>query len=319
MGSRPSDFALTRPGPLRLYSTAELLALPPPEWLIDPIMPTGALVGLYGEPWSGKSFVAIDMALCVASGLPWHGFETRQGFALYVSAEGGTGIGKRVLAWLTYHQLPVAQAHVAWLTESIPIYGDSGNIDQLLDRINEIENLPSIVVLDTLARCFDGDENQQEDMGRFIAGVDRLRHEFGATVIVVHHTRLDATRERGNTAFRGAADTMIVLEPHQSAHHRKRMTLTCNKQKDSEDFDPITLSLKVVPGTDSCVTVAEGQNQQKRLQILQILEILRKKGPLTWDQWLRSTRTPETTFKRYVVDLRENDQIIKENGKWRAI
>ena len=34
---KPSAFALTKPGKLRLYSTAELLKMPPPEWLIHGI------------------------------------------------------------------------------------------------------------------------------------------------------------------------------------------------------------------------------------------------------------------------------------------
>ena len=39
---------------------------------------------LYGPPGAGKSFVALDFALSVASGRAWHGHEVRQGPVLYV-------------------------------------------------------------------------------------------------------------------------------------------------------------------------------------------------------------------------------------------
>src|SRR3990167_7919183 len=118
--SRPSTFSLTAPGPLRLYSMTELLRLPPPEWLIKHYLPAGGLVGLYGQPGHYKSFVAIDMAMSVATGQPWQGADTRRGHVIYVAAEGGTGIAKRGHAWLQEHQVDPAQADIAWLTESIP-------------------------------------------------------------------------------------------------------------------------------------------------------------------------------------------------------
>src|SRR3990167_4102406 len=115
--SRPSTFSLTAPGPLRLYSMVELLRLPPPEWLAHHHLPAGGIVGLPCPPSHYKSFVAIDMAMPVATGQPWQGAETRRGHVIYVAAEGGTGIAKRGHAWLQEHQVDLAQVDIALLTE----------------------------------------------------------------------------------------------------------------------------------------------------------------------------------------------------------
>lgn len=249
MGSRPSSFYLTAPGPLRLYSTQELLRLPPPSWLIDTILPAGGLIGLYGPPGHGKSFIALDWILSIAAGRTWLGHTVHQGLGLYVSAEGGTGIGKRVAAWLEYQDLQPVDVPVAWLTEALPLLPDSDDMALLLKRIHdEIEIPPTLIVIDTLARCFEGDENTQEDMGRFIQAADQLRHEFGATVVVVHHTRLDGERERGNTAFRGATDAMISV-----SKKGQLITVKCNKQRDAEEFASIDLQLIPIVDVDSCV------------------------------------------------------------------
>ncbi len=312
-GSRPSSFALTSPGPMRLYSTAELLKLPPPDWLVDNIMPEGGLVGLYGPPESAKSFIAIDLALCVASGTSWHGHEVKKGFVLYVAAEGGPGIGKRVRAWLQAKKAQTSQADVAWLIESLSIYKDSSDMDALMSRLDdEMERAPVLIIVDTLARCFDGDENQQEDMGRFVAGLDKLRHEYGATLVAIHHTRLDGDRERGNTAFRGGTDTMISVTRGDSD-----ITLECTKQKDAEHFPSMSFQLVPIEGTESCIVECMDGRLNEKLQ--QTLGLLADHGPFTWDEWLSSTELPKTTFSRRFSELKKKGLIIKENSQWRVL
>jgi len=307
---------LTAPGSMRMFSTAEMMHLPPPTWLIDRIIPSGGLVGLYGPPGVMKSFVAADIALSIAAGGKWQGHPVAQGFPLYVCAEGSAGMGKRINGWLAYRGLKPSQAAAAWLTESVPVYADSDGMARVIERIEEADIVPDLIVIDTLARCFDGDENQQADMGRFVAGVDRLRKEFDATVIVVHHTRLDGDRERGNTAFRGAADTMLSL-----SNKKGKLILTCNKQKDAEEFDDIEFRIKQMPTQDTVVIVNEaGQEVRVESRARDMMAVLDAEGPLTADEWRgimeERSKMPRATFFRYKVRLQGNGEIIKKNGKY---
>lgn len=254
MSSRPTDFQLTGSGRLKLYSTRELFNLPSPEWLIEGIIPREGVIGLYGPPGEGKSFVAIDMAVAVSAGIPWQGHATAGGDVLYIAAEGGVGIVKRVKALKVTRGLTADQIRVAWLTEAISVNNDADDIDTLFSRIDEEAGVsPSLIIIDTLARCFDGDENTQLDMGRFVKGVDRMRLAYDCTVMVVHHTNAGGGRERGNTAFRGAADTMIRIGKSKETNN---ITVTCDKQKDHVEFDEIELSFQFVPDVDSAVLVS---------------------------------------------------------------
>lgn len=315
--SRSATLTLTSPGPLRLYSTKELLTLPPPKWLIENIIPEGGLAGLYGPPESTKSFVAIDLALCVATGMSWHGHAVQSGFVLYVAAEGGPGIGKRVRAWLAAHgDMKPTQPTIAWLIESLSITKNSDDVEILMARLDEeMVKVPKLIVVDTLARCFDGDENQQEDMGRFVAGLDRFRHEYGATLLAIHHTRLDGERERGNTALRGGTDTMMSITRDEHGE----IVLECTKQKDAEHFPPMAFRLEPVLKADSCVVLRtdHARKQEKALKTQRILDILHEHGPLSWDQCLSASELPRGTFHRYLVELAKSRKIIKENGLWR--
>lgn len=263
--SRPSEFVLTQPGALRIYDTEELLKLPAPTWLIQDVLPSNGLMGLYGPSGCGKTFVALDMALSVASGVPWQDKGVEAGFVLYVSAEGKAGLGKRIRAWLTHHELGAADPDIGWVTEGLPIYGGSQDLDVLFERFEELDRHPSLVIIDTLARCFEGDENLQKDMSPFVAGLERFRQECGAAIIVVHHTNADATRERGNTAFRAATDVMVRVMPGVfGAQPRASLrppqgafTLINDKQKDAELLQIGVGSLVKIPATNSCVSAVE--------------------------------------------------------------
>ena len=60
------------------YSLSELATLPAPSWLVDDVLPDNSLATMYGQPSGGKTFAALDMALCVATGRSWHGHPTKQ-------------------------------------------------------------------------------------------------------------------------------------------------------------------------------------------------------------------------------------------------
>ena len=145
----------------KILTVAELLNQASPEWLINGILPERALGVLYGPPDSYKSFVALDIALHVANGKPWHGRPVRQGNVLYVLGEGSTAFGRRVRAWLLRHDSsPDALNDVGFLPapvyflEDDSLYRLSSWIDQWKPHV---DGSPlQLIVIDTLATCFVG-------------------------------------------------------------------------------------------------------------------------------------------------------------------
>src|SRR5690606_30260777 len=107
---------------------------------------------------------------------------------------------------------------------------------------------PRLVVIDTLARSIPGgDENSATDMGRAIASCERIQRAIGATVMLVHHVNAGGERERGSSALRGAVDTMIKMDGSQGGH----ITVSCDKQKDAEQFRRRRLQLRRVEWQDA--------------------------------------------------------------------
>lgn len=242
-------------GKFPILSIRELEKLPPLSWLVEGHFPKGGLATIYGEPGSGKSFLALDIGLSIGAGRAWNKKASKQGKALYVCAEGAAGIRQRIAAWQTYHgedQIP------DFFVLPMPVQVRSAaEISDLMEAIRNRAGLhrPELIIIDTLARCFEGgDENSSKEIGELIAGAATLQREFDALVILVHHSGKDVRRgERGSTALRGAVDTSINVKRDGSL-----VTVKNTKQKDAEPFNDIRLVLSQVQpnwGTTSCVLI----------------------------------------------------------------
>lgn len=238
---------------LQLLSISEILALPDPDWLINLLFTRGALVITYGPSGGGKSFVVLDWALSIAACLDqWLGHKVvSAGRVVYVVGEGKGGIRKRIKAWLEEHGRTTVLGAFCLLEP--PQLLHEADINLFLMRITALR--PVLVVLDTFATCFDGDENHPKDMSNAIAAAKRIIRDTGATVILVHHSGKRGLEERGHSAMRAAADTMILVEAKNDAFGGKLIEITNTKQKDSDEFPKITVRLKRVP----VGTSAEGE------------------------------------------------------------
>ncbi|OYN77474.1 helicase RepA family protein [Mycolicibacterium sphagni] len=226
----------------QIVTRSALASSKPPEPLISNALDQGTVAVLYG-PWGvGKTFVAIDLAACVATGRPWQGRKTKQAKVLYVAAEGAQGFDKRLAAWEQAWSYPISddQFHVYPLPVNLMDYAE---VDDLINRIHgEYE----FVIVDTLARCIVGaDENSARDMGIAVNSLDRIRRATG-TVLAVHHTGKDGHTLRGSSALEGAADTIYATSKDGAG-----FLLDRKKRKEGPLVDRHHLQLSQV--ADSCI------------------------------------------------------------------
>ncbi|GAM99120.1 DNA helicase [alpha proteobacterium U9-1i] len=232
----------------------QLLEMPRPEWMIADYLPERSMSALFAPPGAFKSFLALDMAMCVAYGLPWHGFATKQRRALYICAEGQYDFATRLLVWAhcRAHDVETDQFFVL----PVPVnFLDAAKADLLIEAIGEHLGGVGLVVIDTLARNFGpGDENSTKDMNAYVASTAKLV-ERGAHVMHVHHTGKDGSKgERGSSAFLGALDTSLMLERDG---HSDVATLFVKKQKSAPEAKPLRLrfpAMEVINPTTGEVT-----------------------------------------------------------------
>lgn len=197
----------------RLKNMPEVLSRPAPEWILPGLLQERKLWLLYGDSNTGKSFLALDMALCFATGMPWHGRPIQSGAVVYVAAEGVDGISTRVSAWLRWHKI-TGDIPNFYLIDESPNLLDSTDVAGIIAQINlTLDEPPVMVVFDTLAASMPGaDENSSEGMGAALAALRQVQRECRTGVMVVHHSGKDRARgPRGHSSLRGAFDAALEV------------------------------------------------------------------------------------------------------------
>lgn len=234
---------MTRHWPL--YSSDELHQLPEPKWLVHDHITDGLSV-MYGPPGSGKTFLALDWALSIATGARWHGRDVVHAPVLYVSGEGGGGIARRISAWQAERQQFAPRFYAIIGTVQLT------SRDHVMALRDDVHTTGArLLVVDTLARAMAGaDENSAMDMGNAIQGLDWIRRSTGCATLIVHHSGVERTRPRGSTALYGAADTLVHVDGDEG-----KVTVSCEKQKESAQFRRWNLMLS--PRAGSCVLVED--------------------------------------------------------------
>jgi hypothetical protein len=179
------------------------------KWQVKHAIPDDAIGMYFGASGTFKSFIALDHALHVAHGLPWMGRKTVAGRVVYVAAEGGAGIARRVHAWHLQHGREQATNFHVCITPLI--LSLSQQVEMLATAIAELETPPRLVVIDTLSQTFAGDENSATDMAAYLRLLNAsIRSRFGCTVIVIHHSgHAAAERPRGSSAILANVDFMF--------------------------------------------------------------------------------------------------------------
>lgn len=215
------------------------------SYLIKNYIQANSLGVIYGAEASYKSFLALCWAVHVALGRDWNRHRVNQASVLYIAGEGGIGIPRRIKALADRYNDGRHIKELYRLDYAVP-FADSSMVGQLILRIKDISTKNKrnigLVVIDTLARCFGGDENSSQDMNQFVTACDRIRSETGATVLLVHHSgRKDKNRARGSSVLGAAADSEFRVERESS--DAPVLLLTGTKSKDEKEPPPQNFEL----------------------------------------------------------------------------
>jgi len=309
--------AVADPGGARAWhwlTAAELPSLPAPVELVRGHIVAGSLALVYGPRGFGKTFWGLDLGYHVATGIAYHGHAVTAGPVRYILAEGRGGLPQRVAALQEEHG--GTDPDLRFLTQAVRLL-DDGDVERLVRELVG-DPPPALVVFDTLARCLaPGDENSTQDMGRAVAALDRIREATGAAVLVMHHTGHDKSRERGSSALAAAADTVIAI-----ARDADVLTMSCEKQRDATEFQPLRFRLHEV-GSSVVPRLVMGEGPSglsaAEQQVLQALDEACLDGEFTAiSRWQSLVDVPDRTFwraRKRLVDL----ALIETSGTGRNV
>ena len=223
----------------RLSPLSAITASPPKfTWQIRDHMELNSIGMIFGAPASGKSFLAMDMAYCIAAGIDWNGNRTKQGKVVYVAGEGHAGLGKRFKALDHKYQSKANDIFVS----NMPIRVlDQKDVEAVYQEIVSVCPKPSLMIIDTLHSNFgDGDENSSRDIAKFLQHLQTLKKALNCSILLVHHTgHSSADRGRGSSAIKAALDVEYKVKNVSGL-----VTVDCTKSKEFEP--PSSMAFNIV-------------------------------------------------------------------------
>lgn len=327
----------------KLLTTADLMQMPAPQWLVKGLIRSDGLGVIYGAPGEGKTFLTLSLMLSILHGVRCFDRRTdhSDGVIVYVAGEGVGGLMPRARAWLQHHGIdPNAPSGARYIQCPVPLLDPQAVEKVILDIKHEVRGAPvKMVIFDTLARCFgDGDENLQTDMNRFVAACSLIQRELSCAVWVVHHQPKGSDDMRGSSALPGAADTILRVSKTTQG-----LQVEVRKQKDGqdgiallaqletldlgpdEDGEPVEMPVAVLDG--GTVQVQE-QNEPKSKNQTALLDVLRLAGAkgLTDREWRDAAnaagiggKNPNRAFRESRDALLKDRHVVKEDGIYIAV
>jgi RecA-family ATPase len=234
---------------------AHRLAARPQErrWLIDQLWADEAVGIVGGEPKCCKSFLALDMAVAVAGGVPClrRFAPARTGRVLLYAAEDALHVVRQRLAGIAAAGRDLAELDIHVITAPSVRLDVERDRDALVETV--VELTPKLLVLDPFVRLHRIDENLSGEVAPLLAYLRELQRRFHLAVVLVHHARKGGAKMRAGQALRGSSefhawgDSNLYLRRHDeqltlSVEHRAAASITAVALQLAVDGEAVRLT-----------------------------------------------------------------------------
>lgn len=231
---------IQNPKNFQIIMASELLASPPPkrDWVIQDFLPTKIVGAIIAAGGTGKSFLAMHIAVSVASGSALFGkyLPTEPRKVIFISGEDDTTELQRRLHKATYGlskaliQNIDKNLHFMDLAESFDLFTEKtykGEVSitevpaLICKNIKEkIGSEVGLVIIDPISRFRGGEENLAADTTRFVQALQQIRDQLNSCVLTLHHVNKSSgsngatqNNARGSSAFIDGVRLVYQLNP----------------------------------------------------------------------------------------------------------
>ena len=312
-----------------------LITRTPPPWLLEGYAPVNGIMLVHGKSGAGKSYICLDIAMCIATGKSWHGHKVKQGPVIYMSAEGQDGLSSRMRAWRQKYEMgtgPLPMFHVLEIVDPL----DKEAMWALGNLIAEIK--PIAVFSDTWAAHMGGgggDVNAPKDTGQAATAWRKLINVYHFSAWMLHHQgHKESARALGSGALKNAAENEMSIDQDKAGI----LTVANLKRRDKGGADSEQFILEVIdlgidangdkdeacvpvlatephPASDPESTTDQSQKTLRELELtIQANATMSGKEPvgLTFTAWSRCVSQSRGTFDRTVQALLAAGQVKKQ-------
>ena len=309
----------------KVQKAAELKVCEPEQrWLIKELWGAEAVGILGGAPKSCKSYMALSMAVAVASGMPClDRFETqRTGRVLVFAAEDPLHLLRERLDGICAHSALKLEELDVWVIDEPGIRLDiEKDRKRLAATVAHLK--PVLLILDPFVRMHRIDENASGEVAPLLAFLRAIQRREGCAVVLVHHARkrTDGIRDgqalRGTSEFHAWSDSQLFLKRYKntlklSVEHRANPS--CDSVSLILESDNSGTALAI---TDNSYESVDNRKKETRSQRQRIIDALNEMERPADIRTLRAVCKMKTeTLCRILNELVEKGIAVRNDNGW---
>lgn len=184
---------------------SEALIDPPPlaDVLIEGILRKGHKMLISGPSKAGKSFFLMELAIALANGEKWIGFQCRKSRVLYINFE--IDSASCIHRFMDIRAALMENGADCSHSDDLMIWNLRGHAMPLNEMVPKItakckDFALDVILVDPIYKVLMGDENNASDMGAFCNEFDKIANLLHCSVIYCHH------HSKGAQGFKRAMD-----------------------------------------------------------------------------------------------------------------
>jgi len=219
---------------------------PSRRWLVEGLWARAGVGIIGGAPKSCKSWLALDLALSVASATPClEAFSVAEhGRVLVYMAEDAAAVVKERLAGLCRRRgLDLSSLPIGVITAPslrLDCVRDQRRLDQTVSR-----HVPRLLLLDPFVRLHRINENDAGEVSALLGYLRELQRRHDLAVVVVHHTRKNGAGSGGGggQSLRGSGDFFAWVDTALSLRRQRQQLILSIEHRAWHSPPPLTLTL----------------------------------------------------------------------------
>lgn len=291
------------------------------RWLVEQLWGAEAVGVIGGEPKCGKSFLALDLAVAVASGRPClRRFAVPQaGTVLLFAAEDALHIVRERLEGIAaVAGVALANLDIHVITAPTVRLDLEADRRSLRDTVAAIR--PRLLVLDPFVRLHRCDENVASEVAPLLAYLRELQRAFEAAVLLVHHAR-KAGHARAGQALRGSSEIHAWGDSNLYLRRKRdELRLTAEHRAAASQTRGLSLSLHAEGGGVALHIVNDDDDGETPAPAKDapvdrvLLALAAATTPLDIRALRAACRMRMATVCQVVGDLKHRGQVIERDG-----
>lgn len=309
-----TDVSTTKPLPLIRPSNLPITT-PEARWLVEGLWMDQSVGVIGGAPKTLKTWVALDMAVSVATGSACLGrfAVKRQGRVLVYAAEDSTSALRERLETIAWRHCKFISDLNIGIIDTPRLLLDHHEVQTRLHVTMKREK-PLLLILDPIVRMHRGDENSSRDVAALLGYLRALQRHHKVSIALVHHNRKSSSSSsgvelRGSGDFFAWGDCFLYMSRYNGVY---RLAV---EHRSAPSIEPVVIDLR---GDPPHLQLLEDHKDWSKTDLMEAINSIlhHAKAPMTTRQLQRETRVRTGRVLSTLHEMRERKLVTRHDGGW---